>query len=220
MKIKFPSGFQLRVINGYGIGGIVLRQRRVVRSPLVPARLATSQTALHFLNAVQIRKQRVKTGVLVLRYDTSSRLNAWIRRRSRRNYHHAHFEIADSAESIRVRCVSDDQVMRLKMTAVPRRTLSPRSIFHSKDQLREVLQEDLRSFRLTRPARRRRGLTTPTICRSQVVPLQVTEIESSVFRDPERLLGGAAEFDSAYWLREEEVVWSEQMAVCCDIATA
>ncbi|MFW6168916.1 MAG: hypothetical protein ACODAD_00400 [Planctomycetota bacterium] len=222
VKIELPAEVQLRLLNGYGIGGIVLRQRRAIYSSLIPGRLVTSESALHFLSAIQMRKQRVKTGALVMRYDTSSRLNTWICRCGRRSYHHAHFEIADSPESIRVRGDSDDQLMHVKMTGTPRRTLSPRSIFHSKDQLRQILQEDLRSLRLTGPACYRSGLTAPTIWRSQLVPLKVTEIESSVFQDPERFLGGAAEFDSAYWLRDDEAAWSEQGegAVCCDIATA
>lgn len=219
VKVEFPSGFQIREINGYGIGGIVLRQRRPLYSVVVPTRLVTSQTALHFLNAIEVRGKRVKTGVLVMRYDTSSRLNAWIRRGRWRNYHHARFEIAASPESIRARCDSDDQLMHVKLRAVPRPTLSPRSIFHSMDQLHDILETDLRSFRLTRPACCRRGLAPPTIARPQVIPLHVTEIESSLFRDPRRFLAGAAEFDSAYWLREDVVAWCEQRAMRADIAT-
>ena len=80
-----------------------------------------------------------------------------------------------------------------------------------------MLQDDLRCVRLV-PRKRRRNTAPRFLCR--LIPLHVSHLESSVFADPQWFLDGAAEFDSAYWLRDEEVVWSKQASICCDIATA
>lgn len=221
VNIGLPPGFQLRAINGYGIGGIVLVQRAAVRSSLLPARLTTCGTALHFIDAVGVEQKHVGTGSLIIRHDTSSRLNAWLRRSWpwHRRSHHACFRIVESAESITVQCDSDDHVVHVSLSAQPQRNLSQRSVFRSKDQLLQILQNDLRCVRLTR-CRQRRPPAGRAICRSQLIPLSVRHIESSVFKNPQWFPDGAAEFDSAYWLRDDELVWNEQRAVCCDIATA
>ena len=219
LNIGFPPGFELRAINGYGIGGIVLVQRPAVRSSLIPARLVTFESALHFIDVMQIRQQHTRTGSLIIRHDTSSRLNTWLHRPWRRCSHHACFRITETPDSIAVECDSDDQVVHVAIKARPERRLSRRSVFQSKDQLLQILHDDLKFVRLTRD-RQRRGGSERIICRSQLMPLKVQHIESSVFGDPRWFREGAAEFDSAYQLRDDELVWNEHAAVCCDVATA
>ena len=107
----------------------------------------------------------------------------------------------------------------MAIDAHPQPTPPSQSMFLSKDQVLEMLQDDLRATGLI-PKRRRGNANGRSICQSQLIPLHVTQLQSSVFADPQRFPDDAAQFDSAYWLREDEVVWSEQGTVCCDIATA
>ena len=133
--------------------------------------------------------------------------------RSRR--HHARVRIIESPELIRVECNSDDQMMHVAIDAQPRQDADLRSVFRPKHQLMRILLDDMRGlpFVARRP---RRDANLQSDCHFRLVPLQVENLESSVFTDPARFPDGAAEYDSAYWLRDDEVVWSEQGAVCFD----
>lgn len=219
--IALPDGLQLRALdNGFAVGGIALVRRSPVSSSLLPLRLVTSKNVLHFLSVERMRRDHLQTGAIVMRYDTSSRWNAWVGRGWHwgRRHHHARVEICDSTESIRVRCDSDDHAMHLAFCARPRRDASRASVFQAKDRLLQMLQHDLRGVL---PLRNRGSRTAGRrLCQSQLIPLRIEQLESSLFDDADHFADGAAEFDSAYWLRDDEVVWSGSGSLCCDIATA
>jgi len=220
-KITFPTGYQLREINGYAVGGIAVTRRCVIHPSLLPTRLVARETVLHFVHALRAGRQQVRTGALVLRHDTSSRWKSWVRSgwQWRQPHHHARVRFVESPDSINIQCDSDDRLMHVAIRAQPRQCPSHLSVFPSRGQLLRMLCEDLPGLRLAGRSGRYRSANRSS-SELQMVPLQVEHLESSLFDDPQRFPGGAAEFDSAYSLRDTEVVWSEQGAVCCDIATA
>ncbi len=214
-------GYQPRKLRGFALGGIALVRCASLRSALLPARITACENALHFVNGLRMEQQRAETGVLVMRYDTSSRLHAWIggERRWHCRHHHARFRVSESAESIDIRCDSDDRQVHLAMKAHLDRQICRQSVFRSTDQVLHLLRNELRCLGLVHrdsddaASARTRG-------QPHLIPLSVEQLESSVFGDREKFPSGAVEFDSAYWLRDDELVWSDHGAICCDAATA
>ena len=219
-RVLLP-GYQPRKLKGFALGGIALLRCAGVHSPLLPARIVACENALHFVNGLRVVQHRAEAGVMVMRYDTSSRLHAWIggERRWHCRHHHARFRVVESAESIDIRCDSDDHQMHVAMKARVDRNMCRQSVFRSTDQVLHLLQNELRSLGLTR--RDPGGLSSSRPIRTaQLIPLSVERLESSVFGDARKFPSGSVEFDSAYWLRDDELVWGDEGAICCDIATA
>ena len=73
------------------------------------------------------------------------------------------------------------------------------SIFRSTDQARLCLWESVTSLGLAAEA-------SPSQVRFQ--PLKARLVESSVFERLDREAQGRVEFDSAYWLRDDEPAWA------------
>lgn len=214
-------GHQPRKLKGYSLGGIALVRCARVHSPLLPARMMACENALHFVCGLRIVQQRAEASALVMRYDTSSRLHAWIggERRWHCRHHHARFEVQESPEMIDIECDSDDRRSHVAIQAHLDRKICRQSVFHSTDQVLHLLQSELRSLGLTRcdgsgSSRRR------SIRQSQLIPLRVDRLESSLFEDQQRFPAGSVQFDSAYWLRDDELVWSDDGTLRCDVATA
>ncbi len=217
-QLELPAGAELGRVNGWAIGGIAVVRRQAVR--LLPRRLCASVTATHFLHVLCRQDQQCETGALVLRRDTSSRIQAWLGRGGpRRRGHHARFQLVSLPGRVTARWDSDDRHVHVAIDAEPEPHLTPNSMFGSKAQLLQLLRDDLRGLRLVPPPQRL-GRTRAAACESQLVPLHVTRLESSVFEDATLFPEGAAVFDSAFCLREEELVWSQAEAVCCDGAPA
>jgi hypothetical protein len=85
------------------------------------------------------------------------------------------------------------------------------SIFRSADQARLCLWESAKTLGLVTGA-------SPSQVRFQ--PLKARLVESSVFERMDREAAGRVEFDSAYWLRDDELAWAGEGTLCCDAATA
>ncbi len=219
-RILRPS-YQPRKLSGCVLGGIALVRCVGVHSRLLPARIIACENALHFINGVRIEQQRAETGVLVMRYDTSSRLHAWMggERRWHCRHHHARFCVVESPDAIDICCDSDDLQVHVAMKARVARSICRQSVFRSTDQVLHQLQHELRCLGLTRRDTGNLSSSRPTR-RSQLIPLSVERLESSIFSDAQQFPSGSVEFDSAFWLRDDELVWSDEEAICCDVATA
>ncbi len=214
-------GYEARQFKGYALGGIALVRRHGVRSPLIPARIISSENALHFVDAVQTVRQRAEARAMIMRHDTSSRLHAWIGGRGRWQcpHYHARFRVVESPESIDICGDSDDRQMHVAVQARLTRGMRRESMFRSTDQVLRLLQNELRGLGLIH--RDRGGSAEPRLAlRCEVIPLRVDRLESSFFGDSTWFPRGTVEFDSAYWLRDVELVWSDARAACCDVATA
>ncbi len=89
------------------------------------------------------------------------------------------------------------------------------SIFRSAEQARQCLWEPMVSLGLAGGSI---GAARSAQVRFQ--PLKARMVEASVFERLARDARGQIEFDSAYWLRDDELVWSGEGTLCCDVATA
>jgi hypothetical protein len=216
-----PDGFEPREFRGYALAGLALVRRRVWSAALWPERLVTVANLLHFVDLHRQRDDRGAGETLVLRCDTSSRLHAILRtpRRFRQRQHHAQFRIRQDAGAISIDCSSDDRSMHVALSARPQRYPPASSLFRSPEQLRQFLHEELQYLDLLPSSDRPKGAAGVGV-RRHLIPLQVEHLHASFFDDIERFPAGAAEFDSAYWLRTEEIAWQGAGRVCCDIAPA
>ena len=216
-----PGDVRPREIRGCVLGGIALSRRRGVRTSLLPVRLTTSHNAVHFLLVDPPGTTQRHGGTLVTRCDTSSRLQAWIGGHGiqRSKQHHARFRVSESKDSIELVSDSDDHAMHLAFKARIDRSIPRTSFFRSSQQAYELLRESLVALGLT--PREVEVMGEPrAIRRSRLHPLIMERLESSVFSDARFTSAEAVQFDSAFWLRDDEFAWSGQGALCCDVATA
>lgn len=216
-----PDGLAPREFRGYALAGLALVRRRIWRGALWPERMSTVANLLHFVDSHRERDDLGAGETLVLRCDTSSRLSAILRtpRRFRQRQNHAQFRIRQESGAISIDCRSDDRSMHVAFRARPQRDPPDSSLFRSPEQLRQLLHEQLRYLDLL-PSTDRPKAAAGEGVRRHLIPLRVEHLQSSYFDDTERFPAGAAEFDSAYWLRSEEVVWLGAGRLCCDIAPA
>jgi len=212
---------QPREIKGCGVAGIGLARRRGVPSVWLPDRFSTFHQAVHFVLAMRTGPDRSHSGVVITRSDTSSRLQVWMAEHGlmRQRQQHARFRVAETREAIECVGESDDHRMRLALKGRVVRWLPRHSLFASVAQALDLLRQDLEDLGLTVPdaplGGGRRGTRR---CRLQ--PLALERLESSWFGDSPLATGGALQLDSGFWIRDEELVWSQHAAFCCDVATA
>ena len=216
-----PPGVRPREIKGYGLAGIALARRRGVPSVWLPDRFSTFHQAIHFVLAMRTDPDGCGDGVIITRSDTSSRLQVWMGEHGlmRRRQQHARFRVAETREAIECVGESDDDRMRLAIKGRLVRWLPRHSLFASAAQALDLLRHDLEDLGLALPdaplGGGRRGTRR---CRLQ--PLALDRLESSWFGDSPLATGGALQWDSGFWIRDEELVWSQHAAFCCDVATA
>ena len=220
LEALLPAGIRPREVGGRALAGIALIRRRLLRPPIVPERFAESNSVVHYINVVRERAGRFDAGVFVTRYDTSSRLRAWIGGgRGVRGWrsHHARFHVSESAETIEFIGNSDDRIMHLALRARVAQAVPATSVFRSPQQALEFQRRGLVHL----------GLLQPDLVHAsesgfddhlRFQPLAVERLESSVFEDKRGFARGTTEFDSAFWLQHDAFSWSGQNGPCCDVA--
>jgi hypothetical protein len=132
--------------------------------------------------------------------------------------HHARFSVDAADGQLRVRGDSLDHRMHLHFRAHVTSRAQRRSVFRSEEQVRQIIHQDLPQLEFP-PGKPPTG--RPSFhWRSRIIPLAVHELKSSIFEDSWIFPRGVSEFDSAYWLRQEELVWNDAGLVTCDVAPA
>jgi hypothetical protein len=210
------------LIHGCALGGIAVICRNALRVGLLPRRMVSPVTALHFVDVLRPATDtgQLEPGALIVRCDTSSRVKAWLgSTRAWQRRYHARFRIVSSFRRVVVECDSDDRQIHVAVAGQPQPLLATRSWFGSTNQLMQLLRSDLFGLRLLPDASRH--LPTPgSPHAAQLIPLQIQRLESSLFEDSPWFPRGTAVFDSAYWVRADELVWGRQEAFCGDAAPA
>lgn len=212
-----PAAAEPREVADRALAGIAFRRRRTMRSGWVPAQLGTSQCATHFVLLRKCRGAGCHPGVVALRHDCSSRWQAWWSSAGRS--HHARFEVADYVDSLELAGDSDDRVMQLRFKAHPARGLPYRSIFRSIPQVTDYLADDLAGLGLLQ-SRQVAEESSGGWAHLRLEPLEVAQLESSIFDRWRQASPGLVEFDSAFSLREDQLAWSQEGTLCCHVVPA
>jgi hypothetical protein len=212
-----PSGVCAMEVQGRAVAGIAFARHRMAKSRLLPARLVSAHTASHFFLVTGSRRDVHGDAAFVTRYDCSSRLHLWIG--GRLPYHHARFRVVEGCESLELVGDSDDRAMHLSLQAQVVRSMPAGSMFRTPAQATECLRECAGGLGLA-PGGAASVEAPGTRRRLRFQPLKVERLESSIFEDLMRGAPGLVEFDSAYWVREDEFAWAAEGTLCCDVATA
>jgi hypothetical protein len=190
------------------MAGICLIRLKQVRPAFVPvaAGIASENAAHRFAVEWDHDGQR-REGVFIPRRDTSSRLNTIIGGRLfPGEHHHAHFEVSETEERLRVKLESDDGQARVSVAARLADGLPADSVFGSVDVASRFFEGGALGYSATHDPARYDGLELR--CKMWAVqPLAVEAVQSSYFDDRTKFPERSATFDCALLMREIEHEW-------------
>jgi len=197
-----PAPFRPKVVNDHGIGGICLIRLKEIRPKFIPVRMGiSSENAAHRIAVEWDGPDGPKSGVYIPRRDTNSRFNALMGGRLfPGEHHHARFDVQESDERFHVAVSSDDRAMRLAVDARAANSLPATSVFASLGDASAFFETGAVGYSATSQPDRFDGLELR--CRTwKIDPLQVEQVESSYFEDPNRFPFGSVAFDCALLMR-------------------
>ena len=214
---QLPAPFKPKLFNGYAIGGLCLIRLKQVRPALIPLPAGiASENAAHRLAVVWDEDGIEREGVYIPRRDTSSLLNVLAGGRLfPGEHHHAAFEVNESGDRFEVAFVSHDNDCQMTIRATLAESFPPDSVFGDLTTASDFFEAGSLGYSATRDRGRYDGLELD--CHQwSMQPLDVTEVASSYFDDPQRFPAGSAEFDCALLMRGIEHAWHQRGAMCCD----
>lgn len=203
-----PPPFRPRLVRGSGIAGVCLTRFAQLRTRFVPPFLGMSaEDAVHWVAAEWDSGQGPRTGVYILRRDTSSRLVALAGGRLLPGVrHHARFKTAEDVETIDIAMDSDDDQTHVDVAG----RLVPQwpggSSFSSLNDAAEFERQcSIRYSESQRPAEYVGVECHVTEC--SVVPMVATRTVSSIWDDGRMFPPGTVQYDSALAMRNVVHVW-------------
>jgi hypothetical protein len=129
-------------------------------------------------------------------------------------HHHARFSVEESDEELSISVASDDGAMSLSVRGRVSDTLPRGSVFRTVDEASQFFEAGSIGYSVTDRPGRYDGLELQ--CRSwSVIPLAVSQMESSFFDDRERFPAGSVQFDCALLMRGVAHAWQPRAALCC-----
>ena len=214
-----PGSVRPAEVQGRSLAGIAFCRRSVARARILRAPFTAWQTAVHFVLACDPAREPERLVAWVTRRDCSSCWQLWGRWQlwgsHRGSRHHARFHVTERGDGVDLSGDSDDRSMHVALQADLVPAHPEGSIFRSAEQARQCLWEPMVSLGLAGGSI---GAARSAQVRFQ--PLKARMVEASVFERLARDARGQIEFDSAYWLRDDELVWTGEGTLCCDVATA
>jgi hypothetical protein len=216
MSAMVPAPFRPKLVRGCAIGGVCLIRLTKIRPGFLrlPWGLR-SENAAHRIAVEWDDDEGTQQGVYIPRRDTNSRLNSLVGGRLFPGIHnHARFSVAESDEEVAVAVESDDHKVRLKVCGRVSDSLPASSVFRSVDEASAFFEAGSMGYSVTDRPGRFDALELQ--CRNwSVVPLAVSEIESTFFEDRRLFPAGSAEFDCALLMRGVQHAWHSRPELCC-----
>ncbi len=209
-----PKPFRPAVVDGYGIAGICLIRLGGIRPAGLPSALGvTSENAAHRVAVEWDTATGPLTGVYIPRRDTSSRLGALLGGRVFPGWQHrATFRVEEGGGLYRIEVSSDDGEVEVAVAAHRSDEVMHGSVFGN-------IEEASGFFRcapLGYAATPTDGVFDGVALTAEgwvIEPLQLDEVRSSFFDDPERFAAGTAVPDSAFLMAGLETTWRAQPAL-------
>ena len=212
-----PEPFRPKLVNGYAIGGLCLIRLKRVRPAFVPVPIGlSSENAAHRIAVQWDRGGQTHDGVYIPRRDTDSTINRFVGGRlSPGEHHHARFVAEESPPNYHVSFVSDDGNCGMDISARQSGTFPTDSVFESLESASRFFEAGSLGYSATVEGKRLDGLELD--CHDwSVKPLEVQQMNSSFFDDPDRFPAGTATFDCALLMRGVEHAWHQRGSICCD----
>jgi len=211
-----PPGFRPKLHRGSAIAGICLIRLSGVRPWFLPAWLGiASENAAHRMAVEWGEGDDRRDGVYVLRRDTNSRFNALAGGRIFPGIHsHAQFSVHETSTRFEVALRSDDGTTRVSVVGDLAGRLPDSSIFRSLPEASKFFQAGSLGYSATSDPDKLHGLELR--CQEwHVEPLEIQQVESSFFDDPNLFPPGSIQFDSALLMRNIVHEWHSQPDLCC-----
>jgi hypothetical protein len=216
LRHQLPSPFKPKLIHGWGVAGICLIRLKEIRPKILPlSRGIGSEDAAHRIAVEWQSNGRRMEGVYISRRDTSSRLNAIGGGGVfPGEHHHARFCVKEEENECAVSVDSDDGQVHIVISGRVTDSLPQTSTFTSLSEASEFFEQGSLGYSATSDAARYDGLEL--CCKQwQVLPLDVSRIESSFFDDTRRCPPDSAHFDCALLMRGIEHEWRSREDICC-----
>ena len=211
-----PAPFRPKLAGGYAMAGICLIRLKQMRPAwlAIPIGIGSENAAHRFAVEWQQNGER-REGVFIPRRDSSSRMNALVGGRLfPGEHHHAHFDVEESDDQLRVGFESDDGQAQVKVIGRVSESLPVGSVFASLGEASRFFEGGALGYSATRDAGRHDGLELRCE-RWSVRPLAVDSVCSSYFDDEKNFPRGSATFDCALLMRGIDHEWHTREDVCC-----
>lgn len=210
-----PAPFRPKLINGAGMAGACLIRLQHIRPRFLPAFLGiTSENAAHRIAVEWDHGGETQEGVFVPRRDTSSRINALLGGRLFPGLQsHAAFQVQEHDDHFRVELNSDDRYTHLLVEGRVADELPGDSVFGSLPEASDFFERGSLGYSTTAEPGRFEGLELHGF-NWQVRPLEVENVQSSFFENPEMFPPGSIEFDCALLMRGIDHEWHGATCLC------
>lgn len=210
-----PAPFRPKLINGFGIAGICLIGLQDIRPRKTPSWLGlSSENAAHRVAVEWDDHGQLKEGVYIFRRDTSSWFNTVAGGRVFPGmHHHATFEVCETNNRVGVTFVSDDRQTWAKVAGHVTSRLPSSSVFPTLETASMFFAGGSLGYSVTRDPHRFDGLELHTQAWA-VEPLEIEQIESSLFDDQTQFPNGSIEFDCALLMRDIPHEWQDKGRLC------
>lgn len=203
-----PPGFRPKLVRGWAMAGICLIRLKDIRPRGVPAMFGVdSENAAHRIAVEWDEAGRQREGVFIPRRDTNSILNRLGGGRLFPGVHHAAtFCVWESGERFKLEMKSKDGGTFVRVLARTTAGLPERSVFSSLTEASDFFLGGALGWSARATGEGFDGLELS--CREwRMTPLDVEFVESSFFGNRELFPTGAAEFDSAFLMRDVRHEW-------------
>ncbi len=203
-----PSPFRPKLVQGNGIAGICLIRLTHLRPKGIPSFLGvTSENAAHRIAVEWEEKGELREGVYIPRRDTGSRLNVLLGGRIVPGFHqHAHFNVAEQPKHLYVALDSDDEQTHVVVAADVAETMPSTSVFQSVAEASAFFENGAVGYSPNHNGSAVQGIRLQAF-NWKVAPLDVQQVESSFFDDPQQFPPGSCTFDCALLMRGIEHAW-------------
>jgi hypothetical protein len=210
-----PTPFRPKLHEGHAIVGTCLIRLEQIRPAGFPAVCGvSSENAAHRI-AVEWTDHDglLREGVYIPRRDSGSWLNQLAGGRIFPGHHHsASFSVRDRDSQIELLMRSADRLVSIKIVGSDADALPLASCFKSLNEASDFFEKGSLGYSASRDPKRSDGLVLRTK-NWQVRALELSDVDSSYFKDERTFPAGCVHFDHALVMRdiEHEWHWTEDM---------
>ena len=202
-----PAPLRPQLVRGSAVAGICLMRLAGLHPRLVPGRRGVSSVnAAHRIAVEWDTPKGVVTGVYIPRRDSGSLLNVAVGGRLfPAQLHRARFELVENAGELRFGFASVDGVTFARTHTRAAGALTTSRLFADLGQASDFFRRGDRGYSATDG-----GCLDGVQMRTtdwRVEPVEILDVSSSYFDDPDRFLPGTATVDSAVLMRDVPVTW-------------
>jgi uncharacterized protein YqjF (DUF2071 family) len=219
VEALLPRPFRPQLVSGHAIGGVCFIRMGALRPAHLPrAAGLTTENAAHRFAVEWDGDQGSHTGVWIPRRDTNSRITATMGASIfPGDYHHARFQVTESADMIDIGVQSRDRAISLSVTAAPATALNSQ-LFATLDEATDFFRRGALGFSSSTTHGCLDGVhlhSTNWTAR----PMTLSAMNSSLFDDATTFPEGSCAVDSALLMTNITARWTADPATARGITT-